>query len=323
VCKTTQKSSLSLLHLCIVHWLPCRADHIVSTMAAAESAGVLALGQLWWHGTYVSAPYNTSVALLTEIIRQATWLAKTWNADTRQVLVGVGDQVDPATNTLVAYRDFGTADYALMVGPPPATRPFGQATTLPPSCTYTTAAAPAAEVAAHAAAALALSSHVAINHSASGDVQARDWIMKAQELLSYSISVAPISRPGSGTDAAQRLGVREQHQQLWAAGPVFCPHLSAVLSGERSIHATFVYLLPALILPGKKSCTWCTVLCKGTMSCMRMSIRGNETDRSPRCQHCTCKVGTGYTGFWCMHEPHRGCAMCHAEMRSCVHDDHA
>ena len=83
-------------------------------MAAAESAGVLALGQLWYDKTLTAAPSGTNLALLTEIVRQATWLAKVWDKANGQVLVGVGDQLS-ADGSLAAYSDFGTAPYALQV----------------------------------------------------------------------------------------------------------------------------------------------------------------------------------------------------------------
>lgn len=124
------------------------------------------------------------------------------------MLVGVGDQLDAAGN-LRAYEDFGTADFALMVGPPPEDQPFGQATYVPPDCTYSSAGAAAAEVAAHAAAALALSSHVARNYSGASATQVPDWLFKAQELLAYSVAVSPVDKPGVGTDFKQKLGVRD------------------------------------------------------------------------------------------------------------------
>lgn len=81
-------------------------------MAAAEAVGVLALGQLWFDRTFAGAAFDTDTALLTEIIRHASWLAKTWDSDTAQVLVGVGDQL-AKDGGLATYEDFGTADYAL------------------------------------------------------------------------------------------------------------------------------------------------------------------------------------------------------------------
>lgn len=188
-------------------------------MATAESTGVLALGQLWWAATWESAVFQAGDDLVAEIVRSATWLSKTWNGATNQVLIGVGDQLDPQTGELLAYQDFGTADAALRVGPPPAENEFGQATTVAPQCTYSTAAAPAAEVAAHAAAALALAGHVARNHSAAGVGQQKDWTAKAQKLLGYSMTVAPIGRPGTGSDFAQRHGVRSR-TSVWASSRV-------------------------------------------------------------------------------------------------------
>jgi hypothetical protein len=98
--------------LALKHASP-RADHVVSTMAAAESAGVLALGQLWYDRTYAKAPLATGLLLNTEIVHQATWLAKVWDGEARQVLVGVGDQLNATSGKLLAYADFGSASYAL------------------------------------------------------------------------------------------------------------------------------------------------------------------------------------------------------------------
>jgi hypothetical protein len=177
-------------------------------MAAAETAGVLALGQLWWVDVWQNATSQSGNRLILEIIRQGLFLAKTWNAESKQVLVGVGDQINPKNNTLYAYQDFGTADRALMVGPPPTTNEFGQATTVAPECSYSSSAKPAAEVAAHAAAALVLASHVALNHSQTGRELRNDWVLKAQELLDLSLQVAPLQRPGTGSDFARKHGVR-------------------------------------------------------------------------------------------------------------------
>ena len=214
-------------------------------MATAESTGVLALGQLWWADTWAKAAFAADNALIAEIVRSATWLSKTWNNATGQVLVGVGDQLESQTGKLLAYEDFGTADAALKVGEP--SKKFGQATTVAPQCTYTTPEKPAAEVAAHAAAALALAGHVSRNHSAvDGKMQQADWTLKAQKLLDYSMKAAPIGRPGTGTDFAKRLGVRHVIASLcsvvpvtrasgfiqaslmhapWVAGPLLCKRL--------------------------------------------------------------------------------------------------
>jgi hypothetical protein len=123
-------------------------------MAQSEEVGALALGRLWWARKYDSAGQNISSDSIAEIIRGATWLSKVWSEDLQEVLVGVGDQINPNNGTLLTYSDFGTADRALMVGPRPADNISGQPTTIPPTCTYTTPDKPAAEVAAHAAAAL-------------------------------------------------------------------------------------------------------------------------------------------------------------------------
>jgi hypothetical protein len=195
-------------HLLLTITINHVADHVVSTMAAAQSAGVLALGQLWWADVWQNATSQSGNRLIEEIVRQGQFLAKTWDAETKQVLVGVGGQINPANDTLYAYQDFGTADRALMVGPPPADNKFGQPTTVAPECSWSSSGKPAGEVAAHAAAALALASHVAFNHTVMGTALRNDWLLKAQALLDHSMRVSPIQRPGSGTDVLQRHGVR-------------------------------------------------------------------------------------------------------------------
>jgi hypothetical protein len=82
---------------------------------------------------------------------------------------------------------------AMQVGPPD--QKYGQPTRVAPACTWTSPTAPAAEVAAHAAAALALSSHVTLNQSAAavGTAQAADWLFKAQVGASKSLYVASFS----------------------------------------------------------------------------------------------------------------------------------
>ena len=108
-------------------------------MAAAQAAGILALGQLWWDDTFTGAPNATGAALVGEIVRQASWLSKTWDAASSQVLVGVGDQLNDAGG-LLAYEDFGPAHTALAAGPPPASNRFGQPTSVAPECTFSTPA---------------------------------------------------------------------------------------------------------------------------------------------------------------------------------------
>jgi hypothetical protein len=87
------------------------ADHIISTMAIAEEVGVLSLARLWWRRTIG----EDELALLAnrEIARHMRYLYKAWDAKNKELLVGIGDQSDD--DGLVAYKDFGTAGFALQV----------------------------------------------------------------------------------------------------------------------------------------------------------------------------------------------------------------
>lgn len=88
------------------------ADHVQSTIATAEEAGVLALARLWWRNSWPTPDLAGLVDF--EIGQQALYLTKTFNPASEEVLVGVGDQLD-ASGNLVMYQDFGSADLALQV----------------------------------------------------------------------------------------------------------------------------------------------------------------------------------------------------------------
>lgn len=90
--------------------------------------------------------------------------------------------------------------------------PNGQKVTVAPECTFSTAEAPAADVAAHSAAALALSS---IFLGRQG-VATEDPLASAVGLYQYSISKAPLTvtgAEGNATDAGVPpvFGVRAQN----------------------------------------------------------------------------------------------------------------
>jgi hypothetical protein len=83
-------------------------------MATAEQTGVMSLARMWWRAIFddeTVQALNEPIGI--EIARQSTYLVKSWNADTQEVLVGVGDQVEQGE--LLMYSDFGTADRALSV----------------------------------------------------------------------------------------------------------------------------------------------------------------------------------------------------------------
>lgn len=86
-------------------------DHIQSTIATAEEAGVLSLARLWWRDAFPAAALGELANY--EIGRQALYLSKVWNPTTEEVLVGVGDQLNGTQ--LLMYEDFGSADFALQV----------------------------------------------------------------------------------------------------------------------------------------------------------------------------------------------------------------
>jgi hypothetical protein len=73
---------------------------------------VLSLARLWWREPF--ATFEEGPLVDFEIGRQALYLSKTWNPTTKQVLVGVGDQLDPEGD-LLTYQDFGIAPFALQV----------------------------------------------------------------------------------------------------------------------------------------------------------------------------------------------------------------
>jgi hypothetical protein len=102
----------------------------------------------------------------------------------------------------------------LQVGENPD-NPNGQRLTEAAECTYSNPEAPAADVAAHAAAALALSSNVVANfvEVAAGGETAESMLASAEALFEYSKTKAPLEGVLStnATDAGQtNFGVRCQ-----------------------------------------------------------------------------------------------------------------
>jgi hypothetical protein len=83
-------------------------------MATAEQTGVMALARLWWRQIYVN---DVSTLNDFEIGRQSLYLTKAWDATAGEVMVGVGDQLNPSGD-LFMYSDFGRADFALQVSVP-------------------------------------------------------------------------------------------------------------------------------------------------------------------------------------------------------------
>lgn len=81
-------------------------------MATAEQAGVMSLARLWWRDVFVQ---DLSTLANFEIGRQSIYLSKTWDADEEEVMVGVGDQLNPTSGELLMFADFGSADFALQV----------------------------------------------------------------------------------------------------------------------------------------------------------------------------------------------------------------
>lgn len=107
----------------------------------------------------------------------------------------------------------------LQVGPP--LTEFGQKTPVNPKCTYTTDEKPAAEVAAHAAAALALAAQSIKLYGPDNDqmITPRSMLDAAEAMLQYSTKKAPFNKKyeGNATDVAQKHGVRSPSSLTWAA----------------------------------------------------------------------------------------------------------
>jgi hypothetical protein len=162
---------------------PCHADHIVSTMAIAEELGVIALGALWWDGAYRNS--TTKKRAAEEIVRQGAFLASAWDADKQELLMGIGDQANK-DGELLTYSDFAEAQRALAIGPPGEDNVTQ--TTVQPQCSYASPDKPAADVAAHTAAALALGSMAVKNFTGSQD-QAAGWLEAAEGMLQWSLDL--------------------------------------------------------------------------------------------------------------------------------------
>jgi hypothetical protein len=167
-----------------------RTDHIVSTMAVANQLGVISLGALWWGSSYTTDQLRETAAV--EFIRQADFLSMAWNEQDDELLLGIGDGVNTTSDSLLMYSDFGVAMNALAIGPRPEEDPFGPFTTVKPTCSHATPDAPAVEVAAHAAAALALAAKAVPEFSTIGKEKATMYITKAESLLKFSIAKAPL-----------------------------------------------------------------------------------------------------------------------------------
>jgi hypothetical protein len=100
--------------ICIISECPngVAVDHVQSTLATAQQAGVMSLARLWWREAFPAA--NLGELVNYEIGQQAIYLAQVWNSASEEVLVGVGDQLT-ASGDLLMYEDFGSADFALQV----------------------------------------------------------------------------------------------------------------------------------------------------------------------------------------------------------------
>jgi hypothetical protein len=178
---------------------PCHADHIVSTLAIAEELGVIALGALWWDAGYTN---KTRDRVATEMTRQGRFLTQAWDAQTQELLVGIGDQKDRTDGSLLTFKDFAEAQRALAVGPPSgADGDNVTQTTVRPECSYASPTKPAADVAAHSAAALALGS-MAVQNFTKNEALTKGWLEAAEGMLKWSVSLT-----GDLTNKSDTFGV--------------------------------------------------------------------------------------------------------------------
>ena len=176
-------------------------------MAVAEQTALLGLGAAWWISGYTVERELQSI-VADELARQGEFLVSAWDSANRELLIGVGDQMTETADpvSLLTYSDFAGAPDALAVGPPdesiiPRRNNITDLNTdnLPkqtvaPECSWADdGASPAADVAAHAAAALALGYAAMDKLTKTGDIDLESWVTTAEELLEYSTDMAPHS----------------------------------------------------------------------------------------------------------------------------------
>jgi hypothetical protein len=165
-------------------------------MAIAEELGVIALGALWWDAGYINDTTRTRAAL--EIARQGAFLASAWDSEEQELLIGIGDQINKETGQLWTYSDFAEAQRALAIGPP-SEEDNSTLTTVRPTCSFASPKKPAADVAAHSAAALALGSMAARNLT--GDATLTEgWLEAAAGMLKWSTDLTRQKQPGEVTE---------------------------------------------------------------------------------------------------------------------------
>lgn len=208
-------------------------------MAVASHVSVIALGAAWWGATYRDNE-DELTRVRTEIRRSASFLADAWDGE--ELLIGIGTQ--RSGSSLLAFESFSSANRALGVGPPedPELFPLGPATMVAPECEYATADEPAAEVAAHVAAALSLAAAAELAFSAQADVA--EWETKAVELLAYSVALTDENDPADVTDARVPMGMNQTFgvrplpppPSAWHARACFsADSRRAVCAGERPV----------------------------------------------------------------------------------------
>ena len=170
-------------------------------MAIAEQLGVVALGALWWDNAYAPTPVRRLA--VEEFVRQGRFLTEAWDAENKQLLVGIGD--GRTDGRLTTYKDFGDAERAFAIGDPPKDDPFGPQTRVPATCTYADPTQPSAEVAAHAAAALALGTMAVQNMTRDADIT-EGWLEAAESMYEWSVELAP---PGGRRQSQLKTAARD------------------------------------------------------------------------------------------------------------------
>jgi hypothetical protein len=196
-------------------------------MAVASQTGIISLGMLWWDTSYTG---DTKAAAVAEVLRQGKFLSSAWDAQNKQLLIGIGDQMNSTARppSLLMYSDYGAAPRALAVGDPKpiggVPDPFGPKSPVAPQCSFAGEQG-AAEVAAHAAAALALASGVLKRYTRGHDTDLQDFINQAISLFEYSERLAPTSNNAvKATDAVtdpRKTVVATQNAQSGSAGTKF------------------------------------------------------------------------------------------------------
>jgi hypothetical protein len=243
-----------------------RADHIVSTMAVASQTGIVSLGMLWWSTSFTG---STQATAAQEVLRQGEFLASAWDASKPELLVAIGDQSDPRdAASLMTYSDYGAAPRALQAGPP--LFKGGVPEPVPPVCTYADATKGAAEVAAHAAAALALASGVVKGLRGGVDETTRTtFIAQAESLLAYSLKLAPTaSAKPAGVDATDPRPAPGSAAKFGVRCPCTAMHAApATLRVARVVHTAVTrhHIFLCMLMTQSGDC-----------ACMRTSVRGAE-----------------------------------------------